>query len=216
MVMQTVGTQLKLVRNMHGIHTPRGQELLKLILNFLTPLTSSVDKNARMNISEDVTNGILWELVHTLLKTQSDPVCSAIPDSVHFGRSLNTLVIRLCVRVDRTIFFAGCTRCLMTSLLEDPDGDAGQMFIKCLYKWADIMSKQKSFIDMELYLRCSNRFYELIHPVNSFNVFWRKLLTRYFIIKTFDETARSKRSCKCDCSCILVQFRTSLPSKSSV
>ncbi|KAK6058498.1 hypothetical protein COOONC_03931, partial [Cooperia oncophora] len=164
MVMQTVGTQLKLVRNMHGIHTPKGQDMLKLILNFLTPLTASADKYARMNVGEDATNGILWELVHTLIKTQSDPVCSAMPDSAHFGRSLNALIIRLCVRVERTAFFAACTRCLMTSLLEDPEGDAAQLFIKCMYKWADTMTKQKTFIDMDLYLRAANRFYDQIQP----------------------------------------------------
>lgn len=46
-------------------------------------LTSSADKFARMNVGEDATNGMLWELVHTLLKTQSDPICSSLPDSVH-------------------------------------------------------------------------------------------------------------------------------------
>ncbi|KAK6736923.1 hypothetical protein RB195_019549 [Necator americanus] len=164
MLMQTVGTQLKLVRNLHGIHTPKGQELLKLILNFLTPLTSSVDKFARMNVGEDATNGMLWELVHTLLKTQSDPLCSSMPDSVHFGRSLNALVIRLCIRVERTTFFAACTRCLMTSLLEDPESEAAQLFTKCLYKWADTMSKHKTVIDIDLYLKSANRFYDQIHP----------------------------------------------------
>lgn len=164
MLMQTVGTQLKLVRNMHGIHTPKGQELLKLILNFLTPLTSSADKYARMNIGEDATNGILWELVYTLIKTQSDPECMAMPDSVHFGRSLNTLVIRLCVRVERTIFFAACARCLMTSLLEDATGGAAQLFIRCMYKWGDTMAKQRTPIDTDLYLRAANRFYDQIQP----------------------------------------------------
>ncbi|ETN81745.1 hypothetical protein NECAME_08285 [Necator americanus] len=83
-----------------------------------------------MNVGEDATNGMLWELVHTLLKTQSDPLCSSMPDSVHFGRSLNALVIRLCIRVERTTFFAACTRCLMTSLLEDPESEAAQLFTK--------------------------------------------------------------------------------------
>ncbi|EYC31023.1 hypothetical protein Y032_0004g1910 [Ancylostoma ceylanicum] len=164
MLMQTVGTQLKLVRNLHGIHTPKGQELLKIILNFLSPLTASADKFARMNVGEDATNGMLWELVHTLLKTQSDPICSSLPDSVHFGRSLNALVIRLCIRVERTTFFAACTRCLLTSLLEDPDCEAAQLFTKCLYKWADTMSKHKTVIEIDLYLRSANRFYEQIQP----------------------------------------------------
>ncbi|VDM67484.1 unnamed protein product [Strongylus vulgaris] len=39
MIMQTVGTQLKLLRNLHGIHTAKGQELLKVILNFLCPVS---------------------------------------------------------------------------------------------------------------------------------------------------------------------------------
>ncbi|WKX94803.1 hypothetical protein Q1695_011794 [Nippostrongylus brasiliensis] len=164
MVMQTVGTQLKLVRNMHGIHTPKGRDLLKLILNFLTPLTTSADKYARMNIGEDAAYGILWELVHTLIKTQSDPLCAAMPDSVQFGRSLNALIIRLCIQVERTIFFAACARCLMTSLLDDAEGDAAQLFIKCMYKWADTMAKQKTVLDMDLYLRSANRFYDQIQP----------------------------------------------------
>ncbi|XGW09738.1 hypothetical protein V3C99_011760 [Haemonchus contortus] len=164
MVMQTVGTQLKLVRNMHGIRTAKGQDMLKLILNFLTPLSASADKYARMNVGEDATNEILWELVHTLIEIQSDPVCSAMPDSVHFARSLNALIIRLCVRVERTTFFAACARCLITSLLEDPEGDAGHLFIKCMHKWADTMAKQKTVIDMDLYLRAANRLYDQIQP----------------------------------------------------
>ncbi|VDM66896.1 unnamed protein product [Strongylus vulgaris] len=135
-------------------------------------LTASADKFARMNVGEDATNGMLWELVHVLLKTQSDPICASLPDSVHFGRSLNALVIRLCIRVERTTFFAACTRCLMTSLLE-ADEEAAPLFTKCLYKWADTMSKHKTVIDNDLYIRSANRFYEQIHPKIESNNMYR-------------------------------------------
>ncbi|VDK59157.1 unnamed protein product, partial [Cylicostephanus goldi] len=135
-------------------------------------LTASTDKFARLNIGEDATNGMLWELVHILLKIQ-DPALASMPDSVHFGRTLNALIIRLCLRVERTTFFAACTRCLMTSLLEDPD-EAALLFTKCLYKWADTMSKHKTAIDNDLYIRAANRFYEQIYPKIELNNAFRE------------------------------------------
>lgn len=36
-----------------------------------------------MNVGEDATNAILGELVYTLIKSQQDPLCAALPDSVH-------------------------------------------------------------------------------------------------------------------------------------
>ncbi|KHJ97208.1 hypothetical protein OESDEN_02824 [Oesophagostomum dentatum] len=105
---------------------------------------------------------------------QSEPICSAMQDSVqYFVRSLNALVIRLCIRVERTTFFAACSRCLMTSLLEDPEGEAAQLFTKCLYKWADTMSKHKTVIDNDLYLRSANRFYDQIQPKVEVNSAYR-------------------------------------------
>uniref|UniRef100_A0A1I7XPT1 Neurobeachin n=1 Tax=Heterorhabditis bacteriophora TaxID=37862 RepID=A0A1I7XPT1_HETBA len=169
LLMRALAMQMNLIRSLHRLDTAKGQELLKLVLNFLTPLTSSADKTARMSINEDTVFEILWEMVHVLHSTLSDARCSSLPDSATIGRSLNTLIIRVCVRSEPSVFFAACSRCLATGLLENPDGEPVQLFMKCMYKWDDTMKKTPTRFNLDLFMRAANHFFEQIQPLSMEN-----------------------------------------------
>ncbi|CAI4224154.1 unnamed protein product [Auanema sp. JU1783] len=166
-VVKYFAMQLNYITNAYTVNSGQGRDLLKMIFNFFHSLHAN--NNPMTYLNEESMSEWLYAAINLLTTTTAiDP--PEFEEGISIRKSINVTILRICGRMEPTVFFAACAQCLTKALLQDPNGESVGLFSKCIYKWQDNMTKAPKPLRLNTFLKYANEFYNKIidQPQNFF------------------------------------------------